>query len=115
MHCVDQMGKTIILGKKLGGGGEGAVYEISGTSEIVAKVYHQPATREKAAKLAAMDACASPHPSASCRLFSIQTKKCCNSSGGPRSPSAVGSALGMPGARTRPEVGFHLANPAMNP
>lgn len=42
------------LGKLLGKGGEGAVYEISGTKDRVAKIYHQAPSSEKVAKLEAM-------------------------------------------------------------
>ncbi|MCA9085556.1 MAG: hypothetical protein KDA81_15960, partial [Planctomycetaceae bacterium] len=54
MQYVDQHGQNISLGRKLGTGGEGAVFEISNSSDYVAKIYHKAATNEKAAKLAAM-------------------------------------------------------------
>lgn len=60
MQYVDQHGRNITLGKKIGTGGEGAVYEIVGVADFVAKIYHQPATQEKAAKLAAMAQLATP-------------------------------------------------------
>lgn len=44
----------VSLGTQLGKGGEGSVYEIVGSSERVAKVYHHPASTEKTAKLQAM-------------------------------------------------------------
>jgi len=47
-------GKPISLGRKLGQGGEGAVHEVSSQSDLVAKIYHNATTREKAAKLTAM-------------------------------------------------------------
>lgn len=47
-------GKPISLGRKLGQGGEGAVLEISSQSDLVAKIYHNATTPEKAAKLTAM-------------------------------------------------------------
>lgn len=46
--------QSLTLGQQVGGGGEGAVYEIQGQSEFVAKLYHEPPSPEKAAKLAAM-------------------------------------------------------------
>lgn len=46
----------ISLGKVLGKGGEGAVYEIAGRPDQVAKVYHHPASAERAAKIEAMTA-----------------------------------------------------------
>ena len=42
------------LGAELGRGGEGAVYEVQGIPDVVAKVYTQAAHPIKAAKLAAM-------------------------------------------------------------
>jgi len=60
MQYVDQYGRNITLGKKIGIGGEGAVYGIAGTGDFVAKIYHQPATQEKATKLAAMAQLATP-------------------------------------------------------
>ncbi len=50
----DPQGRAIALGKELGSGGEGAVYEIAGDTRRVAKIYHQPATPEKAEKLRSM-------------------------------------------------------------
>ncbi len=50
----DPQGRAIALGKLLGSGGEGAVFEIVGDAHRVAKIYHRPATPEKAEKLRAM-------------------------------------------------------------
>src|SRR4029079_14736568 len=50
----DQEGRTVHLGPELGKGGEGSVFEVAGTSELAAKIYHQPIDPEKADKLAAM-------------------------------------------------------------
>lgn len=50
----DVRGRPIALGKELGSGGEGAVYEIMGDSRRVAKIYHRPASPEKTEKLLAM-------------------------------------------------------------
>src|ERR1044072_6926798 len=47
-------GKPISLGRRLGQGGEGAVHEVSSQTDLVAKIYHNATTREKAAKLTAM-------------------------------------------------------------
>ena len=47
-------GKPIFLGRILGQGGEGTVLEVSSQRNLVAKIYHNAATREKAAKLMAM-------------------------------------------------------------
>lgn len=46
----------LTLGKLLGRGGEGAVYEIVGRPNLAAKVYHQPIAKEKADKIVAMAA-----------------------------------------------------------
>ncbi len=42
------------LGKVLGRGGEGAVYELPASRDRVAKIYHQPVSADKAAKIEAM-------------------------------------------------------------
>ena len=48
------------LGRELGRGGEGAVREVEGRPDLVAKIYHAPPDAEKAAKLEAMAARANP-------------------------------------------------------
>jgi len=50
----------IQLGAELGRGGEGAVYEVVGIPGTVAKVYHKPASSEKAEKLSVMVSMATP-------------------------------------------------------
>ena len=47
-------GSPIALGRQLGQGGEGAVLEVGSQSDLVAKIYHNATTPEKAAKLTAM-------------------------------------------------------------
>lgn len=47
-------GKAIELGRQIGTGGEGTVYEIQGRDDLVAKIYHEPPTPEKAEKLIAL-------------------------------------------------------------
>ncbi len=47
-------GRPVELGKTLGRGGEGAVFEITGRPGFVAKVYHQPISADKALKLEGM-------------------------------------------------------------
>src|SRR5262247_3888015 len=42
------------LGRRIGTGAEGEVYEIRDRSDLVAKVYHEPPTPEKAEKLVAL-------------------------------------------------------------
>ncbi len=47
--------EVITLGQKLGEGGEGTVYEISGRPELIAKIYHAfQRTSERENKLRAM-------------------------------------------------------------
>jgi len=43
----------VVLGKELGKGGEGAVYEIANRPDVVAKIYHKPVDVEKAEKIEA--------------------------------------------------------------
>lgn len=51
---VDARGQRITLGSQLARGGEGTVYPVIGRPDLVAKVYHQAVSADKAAKLAAM-------------------------------------------------------------
>ena len=48
------------LGRELGRGGEGAVFEIADKPDLVAKIYHSPPPQEKADKLLAMLKMAAP-------------------------------------------------------
>jgi DNA-binding helix-hairpin-helix protein with protein kinase domain len=50
----DSRGRPVSLGRQLGAGGEGAVYEIAGGQGLAAKVYLGKVTEEQAAKLAAL-------------------------------------------------------------
>lgn len=54
MRYIDHRGQAISLGKELGAGGEGAVFEIVGEKRFVAKIYHAPAPPEKSQKLSLM-------------------------------------------------------------
>jgi DNA-binding helix-hairpin-helix protein with protein kinase domain len=56
----DHHHRPIALGAKLGSGGEGAVFELAGVKDLVAKIYHKPPTAEKLEKLRAMVALADP-------------------------------------------------------
>jgi len=58
MQLVTAHGTRVALGRQLGQGGEGAVFEVLGEPRLVAKVYHKPPSADKAAKLAAMSLCA---------------------------------------------------------
>jgi DNA-binding helix-hairpin-helix protein with protein kinase domain len=49
-------GQQIALGKELGRGGEGSVYEIHGLSDIAVKIYHQDRAGVRAGKIMAMTA-----------------------------------------------------------
>src|SRR5215210_2745654 len=52
-------GAVIPLDKKLGAGGEGAVYVVGGAPHVVAKIYHEIPVPERQAKLIAMTQSAS--------------------------------------------------------
>lgn len=54
----DTKGRQIQLGRKLGSGGEGGVYEVPGEPDVAAKIYHRPVAPRKAEKLVAMAGCA---------------------------------------------------------
>lgn len=54
MNWLDSAGQTVRLERELGRGGEGAVFNVNGRPDFVAKVYHQAPTAARAAKLAAM-------------------------------------------------------------
>jgi DNA-binding helix-hairpin-helix protein with protein kinase domain len=51
---VDSAGTRIHLGKKIGSGGEGDVYDIIPPQNVVAKIYHKPLDAEKQEKLRLM-------------------------------------------------------------
>ena len=51
---VDARGRPLRLGRKLGQGGEGSVYELPAETDAVAKIYHQPLSKLRAEKLHAM-------------------------------------------------------------
>lgn len=51
---LDSKGSTVKVGRELGRGGEGAVFEVVGTPDVVAKIYHRQVTAEKQKKLAIM-------------------------------------------------------------
>jgi DNA-binding helix-hairpin-helix protein with protein kinase domain len=53
---VDAEGRVLRLGRKLGQGGEGAVFELEGEPEIAAKIHHQPLTPLRAEKIRIMAA-----------------------------------------------------------
>src|SRR4051812_34291812 len=55
----DHNGKQISLGRQIGTGGEGAVFEIPGSSNSVAKLYHRAVPNEKREKLSLMARAAS--------------------------------------------------------
>jgi DNA-binding helix-hairpin-helix protein with protein kinase domain len=48
------------LGRELGRGGEGSVYELPHEKDLVAKLYHRPADPERAAKIMAMSRSTTP-------------------------------------------------------
>ncbi len=50
----------IVLGRELGRGGEGSVYDVAGRTDLVAKVYHRPPSSQKSQKLLLMPKMADP-------------------------------------------------------
>src|ERR1700730_16564698 len=56
-NIYNQQRQLVPLGKLLGRGGEGAVFEITGTPDLVAKIYHPENARERQQKISAMIAC----------------------------------------------------------
>lgn len=53
-NIYDQRGQPVALGKLLGRGGEGAVFDIGGSSDMVAKIYHPEKAQEREQKISAM-------------------------------------------------------------
>jgi DNA-binding helix-hairpin-helix protein with protein kinase domain len=53
-ELVTEHGQPIALGRELGRGGEGAVFEVAGRPDCVAKVYHQAPSQYRQEKLRAM-------------------------------------------------------------
>lgn len=53
---LNEAGQAFSLGIKLGGGGEGDVWDIPAKPDLVAKVYHSPLSPDRAAKIQAMSA-----------------------------------------------------------
>lgn len=57
---VDHAGRPVRTGKLLGKGGQGSVYDVAGHPDVVAKIFHQPASSEQAQKLTLMTGLANP-------------------------------------------------------
>lgn len=53
-NIYDQSKQAVVLGKLLGRGGEGAVFEVVGSPNLVAKIYHPEKAQEREQKIAAM-------------------------------------------------------------
>jgi len=54
-NLFDSRGNPVVLGKKIGSGGEGDVYEIAPhRMDVLAKIYHKPLTAERQEKLRVM-------------------------------------------------------------
>lgn len=51
---VDSKGRPVALGREIGRGGEGSVFEIKSDDRCVAKIYHQPLNTDKADKIRLM-------------------------------------------------------------
>jgi DNA-binding helix-hairpin-helix protein with protein kinase domain len=62
----DQFGKAVLLGRVLGRGGEGVVYELSASASDVAKIYLQKPDATHASKLSWMVKGATPNLTRSC-------------------------------------------------
>lgn len=56
----DGSGQRFELGQLIGRGGEGAVYEVLGKPDFVAKIYEKPFDQQKAEKLSSMIKLAKP-------------------------------------------------------
>lgn len=54
MPVVDSAGRAIVLGRELGRGGEGTVYELPSNASLVAKIYHRPLDATRVTKIGAM-------------------------------------------------------------
>ncbi len=50
----DNLGRSVLVGPELARGGEGAVHALADRDTLVAKIYHRPVHRDKAAKLILM-------------------------------------------------------------
>lgn len=51
---IDDRGAAVVLGRELGRGGEGCVYDLVSNDNAVAKIYHNPLPPERADKIRAM-------------------------------------------------------------
>ena len=60
MRVYDHRGQEVALGAKLGAGGEGDVFAVTGPRMVAAKIYHQALANEKAAKLGHMASLVTP-------------------------------------------------------
>ena len=59
-ELIEQTGRTVRTGRLLGKGGQGSVYDVAGRPDVVAKIFHQPVSREQAQKLALMTGLSNP-------------------------------------------------------
>jgi DNA-binding helix-hairpin-helix protein with protein kinase domain len=60
LEVVEGTGKVVRLGRKLGQGGEGAVYELEGQPGVLAKIFHQPIPQSRAEKIRVMVSARTP-------------------------------------------------------
>lgn len=63
----DGQGRLVRLGKEIGRGGEGSIFDVVGHEGIVSKVYHKPVSGDNVAKIMAM---VEPHNESLLRLAS---------------------------------------------
>ena len=59
---VDGGGRSVFLGTQIGKGGEATISAVAGRPELVAKIWHEPASAERAGKLRWMLATPRPPP-----------------------------------------------------
>ncbi len=54
LEIVDTSGRSIRLESVIGKGGEGTVYSVASSNDVVAKIYHKPLTADRSAKIELM-------------------------------------------------------------
>jgi DNA-binding helix-hairpin-helix protein with protein kinase domain len=69
-HLRTQTGRSIALGKQLGKGGEGIVFEVQGDASLAAKIYHRDKAAERQQKIESIVA-AQWHKTTSCVAFPV--------------------------------------------
>jgi DNA-binding helix-hairpin-helix protein with protein kinase domain len=70
VHRIFYDSDIIRLGRRIGTGAEGEVYEIQDKSDLVAKIYHEPPPTEKAEKITVLSGLGNE------RLFNLSAGLC---------------------------------------